>query len=105
MQQGARHVGGVRSSMSLKTARALFERFFDRAPKHEELLTVEMPKRIDGALIGKIKKLTYEPTGDDAFYEHQLAEGDEPALFISEDGQIFLPLGGSYEFTPHGFEG
>ena len=91
--------------MSMRTARELFRKFFDRAPLPEELKTVSLPAQVDGAIIGRIKKLTYQPTGDDTMYEHEFDEGEEPELFVSDDGALFLPIGGAYEFTPQGFEG
>jgi hypothetical protein len=91
--------------MSMKTARQLFERFFDREPSKDELRTVSLPSQVDGALIGKITRLTYRPTGDDTEYEHAFDEGEEPTLFVSDDGRLFLPIDGDYEFTPKGFEG
>ena len=38
-------------------------------------------------------------------YEHEFAEGSEPHLFVSDNGELFLPIGGDYAFTPQGFEG
>jgi hypothetical protein len=91
--------------MSLKSARELFRQFFDRAPERGELQTVSVPRKIDGAIIGTIKKLTYHPTGDADLYEHVFEDGNEPQLFVSDTGEVFLPIGGAYVFTPRGFEG
>jgi hypothetical protein len=89
--------------MSATRARALFQKFFGRAPHKSELQTIQMPDPVDGVLIGAIKKIVYQPTGSDTYFEHEFAEGEEPQLFVSDDGEQFLPLGGVYEFTPRGF--
>jgi hypothetical protein len=89
--------------MSAARAIALYRRFFGRPPRADELKTVTQSAPVDGIVIGHIERIIYVPTGKRQGHIHKFKPGSEPRLFISDDGNTFLPLGGSYRFTSRGF--
>jgi hypothetical protein len=89
--------------MSAARAIALYQRFFRRRPTQSELVTVRQPRALDGIVIGRIERIIYVPTGKRQGHIHKFKPGNEPKLFISDDGAQFLPIGGSYKFTSRGF--
>jgi hypothetical protein len=89
--------------MSLKKAVALFKRFQGRNPKATEILQLPAIASQPLAVVGTLKGVIYQASGDGKDYIHRFKASDRPVLAVSHDGLQAFILAGGYRFTYRGF--
>lgn len=87
-----------------KKAERLFKSFHGRAPRDNELVTVNA-KPVAALVVGELDGVIYRVPGEPKGHIHRFNKSNRPVLLVSYDGSQAYILAGGYRFTDRGFIG